>query len=211
MKLPSIVKFRVLTLLLIAVCEICGLTFFYGKQSFAEFTFLSLFGLSLITRVVSTDWTKDRQSSVYGILFSSSFFLMGLKCWNAGDHVSGVALAAPNLIWVFRIYVKLGRPAKRSNPELKEAMSRKAGLREIPASASLLFVALFVDPAVLGFAAIRSWLYCSHPRWGLFLGSIGFVELCLLAFAGFLFIKWKTTPGAADASLEPLSEQGGRA
>jgi hypothetical protein len=211
MKLPSIVKIRILILLLIAVCEICGLTFFYGKQSFAEFTFLSLLGLSLITRVVSTDWTRDRSSSVHGILFSSSFFLMGLKCWNAGDHVSGVALVAPILIWVFRIYARLGRPAERSNPELKEAMSRKAGLREFPGSIGLYFVVLLVDPAVLGFAAIRSWLYYSHTRWALFLGLIGFVELCLLIFAAFLFIKWKTTPGDTQASSEPLLENGGRA
>jgi hypothetical protein len=212
MKLPTIVKIRILILLLIAVCEICGLTLFYGKQSFVEFSFLSLLGVSLITRLLSTDWTKERGGGLTGgILFASGFCLMGLKCWNKGDHVSGVALVVPILIAVIGTYGRLGRPGKRSNPELREALSRKAGLREIPASISLALVVLFVDPAVVGLAAIRSWLYYSSPRWGLFLGSIAFVELCTIVFAGFLFIKWKTTPADANASPDPLSEHGGRA
>lgn len=131
---------------------------------------------------------------------------MGMRCWNVGDHVSGIALAAVPLLGVLRAYLAMVyRPNPWSQAQ-QEAFFENIGFKN-------WFGTIFagvISPAALGLAAIRNWTYYSSTLWAVLFGSLAILNLCVLALGGFLFINRKRFDGNAKASADAAVDQEGR-
>jgi hypothetical protein len=147
MKLTPVGKVRIAIMLALSVCEMAGLIYFYRHPGLAEFAFLSLMGMSFIIGLLWADWNRHPAIRAVGTLIAPCFCLMGMRCWNVGDHVSGVALAAVPLLGVLRAYpAMVYRPNPWSQAQ-QEAFFENIGFKN---SFGTIFAFVLSRPSGIG-------------------------------------------------------------